>query len=569
MTEFQEYLLMLRLHIRMQLSLSSFGGRGQKRPLKETAKLLGFAALILYAVGAVLVFYSLILFPFLKGAAEAGLAIPVMGAIILLSMLMVLVFGTLTLLSLVFGAKDAAAFAALPLREQSVFAAKFTMVYGIELAVTALFLLPAVVIYGIVAGFSLPAFFFLILRALPVWLLLPMVPMALASLLSMVFTRLTAFSKRRDLMMSLFGIVLVFGLVIGQAALLGHFAPAISDEEAIAALLSDNSAMLDAVTGYFPPAMWASRALLGQNAAGAGIGFFGLLASAALGCYVCLLLSRRLYYKGVLAQMEAPKSKKIYKVTVSKTGSPLRAFLLKEIKIILRTPVYAMNILVGVAIFPIMFAAVSFGGGGGLSAGGDAMAGLFAFLESSEDMKLLLAAAVVMITGVTSSTGVATTFSREGRNLWISQTAPVSAGTQLWARILAGGILTAAGSVLSLSVLSVFLGFTIEDIGLGAFWGWCAAVLILTASVIPDALKPKRKWNSESEAIKQNLNSVFALLIGLGLAVGIGFAAFGLSKLMPIWAAGSVVAAGCVFAGMTLLNYAERITEEMLKTVDG
>jgi ABC-2 type transport system permease protein len=387
----------------------------------------------------------------------------------------------------------------------------------------------------------------------------------------MFFTRLTALAKRRELLLTFFGILLVFGLVIGQAALMGKLAPVLGDEEAVALLLSDNIEMLRAVSRSFPPAMWAADALLQEFAAGYVPGFFGLISSAAVGLAACLLLSRRLYYKGVLAQMESLKSKSSgFRAGSVKAGGALGAFVSKEIKIILRTPVYAMNILTGTAIFPIMFAAVSFGaGGGGLSSGNAAMAGLFDLLESSEGIKHLLAAAVVVMTGVMSSTGVATTFSREGRNLWLSQTVPVPARTQLFARLLAGFALTAAGSALSLSVLVAFVGFTMDEAAFGAVLGLCAAVPVIAASVIPDALRPKRKWNSESEAIKQNLNSILALLLCLGLAAGIGFAVFGMSKLVPAWAAGSVVAAACVFGGLMIFDYAARLTENMLRTVDG
>jgi ABC-2 type transport system permease protein len=576
MSPFQEYLRIFRLHIRMQMNLPSPGARGGKRPAKETAKLLGFGALILYAAAAVLSLYVWVLYPFMKKAAELeeasgiGLLMPLMGGVVLASMLMVLVLGTLTLLALVFGARDAGAFAALPVREQSVFMAKFSVVYCIELAASALIFWPAAVIYGIVSNLSFPYFFFLIIRAVPVWFLLPMVPMALAALLSMAFTRLTALARRRDLLLTIFGMVLVFSLVIGQASLMGHFAPMLGDEEAVALLLTENGALLEAVTRSFPPAMWASLALLGQDAAGGLLGAFGLFASAALGCYICLLLSRRLYYKGVLAQSEAPKMSKKLSQTSVKAGSAFGAFFFKEVKIILRTPVYAMNILTGTAIFPIMFIAVSFGAGsGGLSAGSESMAKLFELLtESSGDIKLLLAAGVVMLTGVMGSVCVSTTFSREGRNLWLCQIVPVPVRTQLEARISVGFMLTAAGSVLSLAVLKL-IGFTVMELSFGMILGLSAAFPVLVVSVIPDALKPKRKWNSESEAIKQNINTVLALLIGLGLAVGIGFAAFGLQKLMPVWAAGGIVAAAGFFLGLTLLDYAVRITENMLKTVDG
>jgi ABC-2 type transport system permease protein len=577
MTAFQEYWRVLCLHIRMQTGLSALSAKRRKRLLgKETLKMVGYGFLILYAVSAVLLVYSFVVYPFMKGAAEIegalgiSLLIPIMGIIVLLCMIVVMIFGTLTLLSLVFGARDAEAYAALPLREQSVFAAKFTMAYGIELAVTALFLWPPVVIYGIVSGLPVPAFLFLLLRALPVWLLLPSVPMALAALVSMIFTRLTALSRHRDKLMMVFGMALVIAMVGGQAFFAGRLTPVLGDMEQIERLLTDNSAMLESVTGYFPPATWSAQALIWMDAAGAGMGFLGIAACAVAGSAVCLLLSRRLYYKGVLAQMEAPKGrKKGYKQDAVKTGGAMKALFSKEMKVILRTPVYAMNILMGVAILPLMLAVISLGQGAG-----GAMGGLEAVLESLAgeargEMFYWVAAGVVMMTAVMGSTCVSTSFSREGRMLWISQTAPVTAQTQVAARMLCGFALTAAGAALALTALVAFAGFTVWEAVFGMVAGCCAAFPLLAAAIIPDALKPKRKWNSEAEAMKQNFNSVLALLINLGMAAVIGAAAVVLGLLLPVWAAAAVVAAGCLAAGYAVFIYAARLAENMMKTVEG
>jgi len=567
MSAFQEYWRLLGLHIRMRLSLSALGGKGVKRSGKQTAKMIGFGLIILYAVGAILLVYSLVLFPFLRGMAEAGLQILAMGTIVLICMILVMVFGTLTLLTLVFGARDAEAYAALPLREQSVFAAKFTMAYGIEMGITALFLWPAIVIYGIVSELAAMEFILLALRAVPVWLLLPMAPMALAALISMLFTRLMALTKRRDTLLMVFGMVLVFGLVVGQSFLMGRFMPVLENEEQLTELLSDSSATLEAVTRAFPPSMWCSQALAEENAAKAGMGFLGMTASAAAGGAFCLLLSRRLYYKGVLAQLEAPRGKKKgFRQDAVKMGSALGAFFFKEMKTILRTPVYAMNILTGVVIFPVMFAALSFIPGGGASG---QLAEMIENVtgEGQGDVLYLLAGGIVMLTAVMGSVCVSTTFSREGKMLWVSQTVPVPARTQLAGRLLVGFALTAAGALLSMAMLVVFLGFSVPQAVFGLIAGLCAAFPILTAAVIPDTLKPKRKWNSESEAIKQNFNSILAMLIGFGVAIAIAAAAYALQLFLSVWAAGAVAAA-CLIVGVAIFGYTARIADNMMKTID-
>ncbi len=569
MSAMQEFRRVLRLHIRMQLGLSVIGSKKGARSGKETLKMIGFGLLMLYAVGAVLFLYGMILFPMMRGAADLNIQYYIMSMIVLLCMTIVFIFGTMTTLSLVFGAKDAETFAALPLRGQSVFLAKFTMAYAIEAGMTAVFLWPAVIIYGIVSKLSAGGFLLLILRALPVWLLLPALPMALAALVSMLFTRLTALAKHRDRLLMIFGIVLTLGLVVGQSLISGRLAPTLSDPAKVQALLTDSSEWLGAVTRAFPPAGWCANALVGT--ASAGFGYLGMLASASLGLAVCLLLSRRLYYKGVLAQLEAPKGKKKgFKREGVKAGSPLRAYFVKELRIILRCPIYALNILISLLVLPLMILIVLTTGSSGLSAGTEELQKLILAIGGTGGERLyLIAGGVVMVAGVMASTGVSTSFSREGAMLWVSQTVPVPVETQVAARLLCGFVLALTSGFLTLVAMGIFLGVTVPQMIFGLVAGSCALFPLLAAALIPDALRPKRKWNSEAEAMKQNFNSFLGMLLDIGIAFAIGFAAYLLQNIMEVWLAGALVAVVCLAVGYALYRYASRLAANMMKTVDG
>ncbi|MDR1668442.1 MAG: hypothetical protein LBR76_00600 [Oscillospiraceae bacterium] len=575
MSALREYWRVLRLHARMQLGLSALGARARGgRPGKNTLRAVGFGLLMLYAVGAVLFIYGAVLFPLMRAASVLNMHTFIMGGIVLLCMTVVLFFGTMTILSLVFGAKDAETFAALPLRGQSVFLAKFTMAYAIETGMTAVFLWPAVVIYGIVSKLSAPEFLLLILRALPVWLLLPAVPMAAAALLSMVFTRLSALARHRDKLLMVFGILLTLGLVIGQSLLTGRLAPALSDQAKVEELLVNSGAWLGAVSRAFPPAGWCAQALIGTNAASAAFGYLGLAAAAAAGLAVCVLLSRHLYYKGVLAQLEAPKGKKKgFRQTGVKAGSPLRAYVVKELRLIVRSPVYALNILMGLLVVPLMVViALSVDPSGmGASAGTEGLRAILSSLfgGSSGDAYYLLAAGVVMVTGIVGATGVSTSFSREGAMLWISQTVPVTAETQVAARLLGGFILVFIGGLLTLLALAFFVGLSAAQVIFGLVAGSCSVFPLLAVSLIPDALRPKRRWNSEAEAMKQNANSLLAMLLGFGLAFAIGILAFFLQTVIQAWAAGAAAAVVCLGVGYLIYRYDVRLVKTMMRTVDG
>jgi hypothetical protein len=174
-----------------------------------------------------------------------------------------------------------------------------------------------------------------------------------------------------------------------------------------------------------------------------------------------------------------------------------------------------------------------------------------------------------MLTALMGSTCVSTSFSREGRMLWISQTVPAAARTQVAARLLCGGTLTAAGAAASAFVLIVFAGLAAAEAIAGTAAGLFTAFPLLASAIIPDAMKPKRKWNSEAEAIKQNMNSIFALLVNIGVAVGIGVTAAFLNLFLPFWFAAGITAAACTAAGWAFFGYAVKVSEVTLRTIDG
>jgi ABC-2 type transport system permease protein len=112
--------------------------------------------------------------------------------------------------------KDISFLASLPVRQGTVFASKFFLSISTSFQFVV-FLLPAIVVYGIIAGVS--AVF--IKRRLAV-LLLPMLPLVLSSLISLVLMRFSGLTKRRELFMVIGGFVLTIGYVVGQNLLMSR-----------------------------------------------------------------------------------------------------------------------------------------------------------------------------------------------------------------------------------------------------------------------------------------------------------------------------------------------------------
>jgi ABC-2 type transport system permease protein len=477
---------------------------------KQLAKYIGIGAAILYVVVLMLFLYGLIFYPLMRAAATAGLAAPLLGLVLLGAMTVTMIFGIIHLIGYVFLARDVEFLFALPVSGRSVFASKFVVVYILEWLLAMLLFAPALVLYAWLAPVNWAIFLPAVLIVLP---LLPAVPLALSALLASVFIRISVFSRRRDVFTIAGSIVMLAAVFYGQGRLQAYLGE--SSEETAAALLAGSEGMLRAATGAFPPAMWAAEALT-QSATEAwrGLGWFAFVSLAALAFAVWF--SGLLFRKAGSAHLEAAKTStaRAPKIPAARRPAALALFI-RDWKILLRTPVYAINSLAGILIIPIMLVVMPNAG----------LADSLVYLDIPPDGWVLVFAALLTMLGV-FNTAAATAVSREGRTFWLTRAIPLTARQQTLSRFA----VSYAVFLLGLAAAVPSLYFALRP----PAWQLLAAlpiVLPLSAAVtaacmIPDALKPKLRWISESEAMKQNMNSLAGMLLGLVSGVPVWLAAF-------------------------------------------
>lgn len=495
--------ILLGVHLRMRFSLSilkeQWKGGGKPR-----RKLIGMAALMLYAVIALVGMYGLMLWGLFTGAAYMGLSAVVMSGVALLTMLAILIFGTFSLLSLVMNARDAESYAAMPLRPGAVFAAKFGMVYLTELLFAIALLVPAAIVYAITSGGDI----WLFVRLVPLVLLTPMIPLAASSLVALPLTRATALFRRREMFTLIFGLVAIFGSIFAQLAIQRGMVSSIEDPTA---LLSSMDGLLKMVTAAFPPAGWLANSLLMTGATPLLDAALYVLLSAALLC-VAILLANRIYLRAVLASAETVKKAAPAGKVKAVSGSQFTTMMQREIRVLLRSPVYALNALVTPFIFPLMLLVLPL-----MQAGNDGMSIAFDALRSSglQDRTMLL-----ILTGIFGfmsfmNPAATTSISREGRAFDLLRSMPLSAE-----------LFTAPRLAVSLLIETISLAFcavVVLVFNIAAPWIVVTAVLLAlvfttgatAVSMIPDIRNPKLDWTAEAEAMKQNMNSLWGMLLAL------------------------------------------------------
>ncbi len=261
---------------------------------------------------------------------------------------------------------------------------------------------------------------------------------------------------------------------------------------------------------------------------GFALSFVFLAACVALAYSISIALSNTMRI-GVLqsASSGTSKTKRVLKVKEKSVFSTLYS---KELKEIFTTPVYLFNTIGGAIIMPIAMIVPSYMQLKEQLKNFDFGAVRNFFLKLFPHSQLL---AVSVLIGVALACFIGTmcniassTFSREGNKITLVQSLPISAKTQIGARLLASLTLQFA-SVLPVVVVFHLLIARIEYTA-AVLVGMLAGDFFLSSfGLLLDVFHPKLKWNNPQEVLKQNL-TVMICIFG-GMAVG-GFMIFGFFK---------------------------------------
>ena len=434
------------------------------------------------------------------------------------AMVSTLILGLFPTLSALYLGRDAAWMAALPVPSTAVMAVKWTEVYFGDMLINLGLIGPAALLYGL--HIHADALYYV--RAVTVILASPLLPLVITTLLVTLLTRITSLARHRELCMMVASILLV-ALVWGiEFTLL----PRIEDqgEMYLVQMLLRRNGLVSLLVSSVPPVQWALDGIQGDWLRWAM--FLGLSVAAAA---ACLLLLGRGYLALCLNQGEHAAKRRIVKMKDRdwRVRGQLRALFLREWNELAKSPTYAMNTFSGAIIFPVMILAMYLAG---TASSGDTVKMLFDELNdligglSRLDITLILAACMAFPTFV--NIAASTAVSREGGRLPISRMIPVSARTQLCAKVLVGMAVNAVSMLTAVIALAVifprFLVWFIPAIVMATAASFATTALSLTI----DAIHPRLNWVNETQAMKQNFNAMISMLLSmllLGALIAIPF----------------------------------------------
>lgn len=534
---------LLKTQLNQRFGISAMRASFRTHRLRAVGQLL-LVLIVLLSIGALVGMYAWLMTKLVPVFVQLGMQHVMLGIILLASMVVVFFMGLVYLIGMLFFSKDTEFLASLPIPQRTVFAAKFVQVLLGEVSTSLVLLLPPFIIYGVQMGEGAGYW----LRMAVISLAAPCIPLALAALLSLLLMRLSALWRRRELLTIIGSLLLVLCVLLGQAFLTSWMPQDLTAEMATS-MITGQSALLRGISSAFPPSDWAASALLGQTA------YMALfLGVSAVSLALVIWAAGRLYYRGALAQLESSSERRRIPLDRlrSREHRPMVALFLREWRVVLRSPTYALNGLIGVVMGPVllvMFLVMQGIGDPEL----DAILSLLLGAMGQEWLMIGLAAVGLFV--ATINPALFTSLSREGAAYPVLRMLPVT-GTKIVLAKYLFGYSIALLTVALTAVAGVFVLPIPPLLILGAF-GLGAVVIIapLALSLLPDILRPKLAWSSETEAIKQNANGILGMLISMAYLVAAGFGCYfairhgGVPVQTLVWLLPAVSA---VLGGLTL-----------------
>lgn len=445
----------------------------------------------------------------------------------LATQLIVFFFGIIYVMSKYYFSNDLNILVPLPLRPKEIVGAKFVSLMVNEYFTCLPIILPFIIIYGISGSENILYWIYSII----VILFIPVIPLTLSSIIVMVFMKYTNIKGKKDLLRIIGYFLLIIGILAFQFKIQSMVGDAVmSEEDFLIKMITDSSLLVKRLGIVFPPSMWATLSL-SNNFNITGLIYLTIFAVVSITLFLIMIyLGEKVFFEGLIGNNEVHASKGSKKINVKDFGKKSPAYLaigLKEIKMLVRTPVYLFNSIGGVVIMPIILI-MSF-----LTGGDQSMDLISNLMVNNANLVSLASVGLITLLGIMNCVGC-TTFSREGRSMWIQRTLPIGAKDQIFGRVISSLFVQLIGIVILIGVIAYIGVLNLESILWIIILGVLGSITMTELGMIVDILRPILDWDNPQKVMKQNLNVLIAMGVGTLYILGVGFLTYKLIDMIDI-----------------------------------
>lgn len=501
---------LLRMQFKVQFNAAkvaeSLGLDDNKR--RQVYLYLGLMALAFVPFTVMVFKYANMLSQVLVQANQPGLAVILA---VMAGQLVVVFFGLSHLMSSLYYSSDLEQLQSLPLTPRQIMYGKVGVIYAGQLAIMLFVAGPFLITLGIHLSSALywPL-------ALVIFLLIPAVPLGIGLLLVVPLMILTAGTRRRDMFRVLFGLLFVAVIFAFQYLNTNmiRYGP-----DTLMARLMEKDGLVSVAAGYYPVLKWAAWALTGTDFVRRASGL-ALYSGISLGLLNLVIgLTQGWFLGGVTTDNGASAKKPVSEVRAifARQRGTIGALLLREHRIIARTPNFLLTVLLNLLILPILMVSMYF-------TGGEELAPFLEMILGAQAKDVVVLAMVGFHGVVTGLNQVASTaVSREGPMFWMSKIIPVSPKVQMRAKLI-------YSLLFAFVQLVILAGVGIWFFKLGALrfvvlmaLGILVSVPVSIICLLNDLHRPKLNWTEPQQAMKGNFQTMVAWLLSMLYLAAVAF----------------------------------------------
>ena len=420
--------------------------------------------------------------------------------------------GIFIIMNTYYFSNDIEYFLPMPFKSSEIVLSKFIAVLINMLLYSTIIVVPLLVF----AKKSSASFMYYIYIVLSV-VICPILPMIIAALVCMFLMRFTNLSKHKDMFRTISG-CLSLVLVIGLNMISQSTTTLFEDSSSLVALLNDNNSFMDVLSGIFITNKYASYGLLYNSEIK---GFIYMLISIIICVALCIgyyLIGGKLYLKSVIGISETySKRVNIFEENgegnIVKRSSPIKALVIRDIKMVFRTPQFFINSIMMMIYMPALLAIISLVNG--------QFANIkYVILSGKYNSTIIAGAFFLSAMSITSAGGGRRCLSREGSDFVFSKIIPIAYTEQAKSKIISSLCINSLLPII-IVIISLLLGVDFLISLLCLVSSILGTAVITLIQILLDFMDTKLEWSDEKNLYNGDISSAIMSIIIILLGVGV------------------------------------------------
>lgn len=452
--------------------------------------------------------------------------------------IMIFMFGILYVMSIFYFSMDINRLLPLPLKPSEILLGKFIVTLIYEYSILLFIAIPVIGVYGVNSGEGILYYLYSII----IYLSLPILPLVVVSIIVMIIMRFTNLTKNKDLFRVISGVIgLTFALglnIIIRKIDNNEF----TGEKIIELLNKGNNSLIGLYSKFFPTSKYGALTLVNSNNIKGISNLIIFITITAISILVFVIIGDKTYFKGVLGVNETQSTRKeLSKSELNKAtekSSAILTYMLKEIRVLLRTPSFLLNCVVAGIISPIFILVILI-----VSDGINITLLQGYFMDINYYSEIFIISTFVSIFFSTANNVSVSSISRDGNNFYVNKFIPLNYNDLIKAKLLPGLLI----SFISLLITNVVFYILFKPAIILIIAEMTVAILgIIAVNIIgiyKDIKTPKLDWENEQKVVKNNMNvflvnilTIFVCfilaLIGVKLDLSLSISFLGLTSIL-------------------------------------